>query len=131
MTYVRDQARFTVLDSIPADVWQEAQEERVTPSAPIVTDPECYLCIVGDEPADYYGQFSACAYTLAGHRTSHCEVGDIYLATRCTPAPESTAREIIADYLRFMAYVECMTNPDENAAELLEDVADRIETGRE
>lgn len=129
MPYIQKHARFTLpdLDGMPADVWEEPED---TSPRTCVQDPERYLCIVGEEAFDYFGNFTACSYTAARYRCEHCGVSPDYLR-KCQPAPEPIAREIIADYLRFMAYVERMTNPDENAAELLEDIADRIETGKE
>ena len=133
MPYIAKHARFQLpdLDNMPADVWEEPTpepepRERI-PRGPICTDPDRYLCIIGEEA---FGNFTACSYTAARYRGEHCGVSPDYLR-KCSPAPEPIAREIIADYLRFMAHVEYITNPDENAAELLEDIADRIETGKE
>lgn len=117
MTYIRKHARFTVLDDVPADVWQE----------PEVPDPENYtlltpyLCIVGDEPADYHGSFFACTFTAALYQGEHVPVSAEYLRDRCTLADEATARKILAHYLRNWATME-----DDDAAELLRDEADQI-----
>lgn len=118
MTYIRKHARFTVLDDIPADVWEEPED---TDPRTCVTDPERYLCIVGDEPADYHGSFFACIYTEALYQAYHAPVSAEYLRDSCSPAPEETARAILAHYLCNWARME----DDETAALLLED-ADRI-----
>lgn len=120
MAYVRNHARFTILDDMPADVWQE----------PEVPDPENYtlltpyLCIVGDEPADYHGNFWACTFTAALYQGEHVGVSAEYLRDRCTLADEATARKIIAFYLRNWAQIE----DDDTAALLLED-AEEIANG--
>lgn len=114
MTYVRKHARFTVLDDIPADVWEEPEDDE---PCTCVTDPEKYLCIVGDEPADYRGSFSACTYTAALYQGQHTPVSAEYLRESCTLADEATARKIIAHYLRIWATME----DDDAAALLLED----------
>lgn len=110
MSYIRDHARFSILDDMPADVWQES-------------DPTGYLCIVGEEPADYHGSFTACAYSQALSQCEHVPAAADYLRDRCTLAPEPIARRIIAHYLRVWAIHE-----DEDAADLLRDEADRIAT---
>lgn len=129
MPYIQKHARFKLpdLDNMPADVWQEPTlepepRERI-PRGPICTDPETYLCIVGEEAFDYFGNFTACTYTAARIRGEHCGVSPAYLR-KCSPAPEHIAREIIADYLRFWASIE----HDTDTAELLHDAAENIET---
>ena len=121
MTYIRKHARFSILDAIPADVWQEPED---TDPRTCVTDPERYLCIVGDEPADYHGNFFACTYTAALYQGEHVPASYQYLRDRCTLADEATARKIIAHYLRNWARME----PEEIAALLLEE-AERIKQG--
>lgn len=106
MTYIRKHARFTILDDMPADVWQE---------------PEGFLCIVGEEPADYHGDFSACTFTPALYRGEHVPVSADYLRKSCTLADEATARKILAFYLREWARIE-----DPDAAELLREEADAL-----
>lgn len=118
MTYVRKHARFSILDDVPCDVWEEPED---TETRTHVTDPERYLCIVGDEPADYHGNFTACTFTRATYQGEHVPVSAEYLRDRCTLAPEETARRIIAFYLRNWASVE-----DDDTAEILRDEADRI-----
>lgn len=110
MAYISDNARFNILDDVPADVWEE-------------TDPAAYLCIIGEEPHDYYGSFSACVYTSALYRGEHVGASAEYLAT-CALAPEDTARRILAHYLRQWASLE-----DEDAAALLLEDAERIARG--
>ena len=110
MSYISTHARFTILDDIPADVWQE-------------TDPTEYLCIVGEEPADYHGNFSACTFTAALYQGEHVPASADYLRKSCTLAPEETARKILAFYLRNWAQIE-----DEDTAALLLEEADRIAT---
>ena len=125
MTYVRKHARFNILDDMPVDVWQEPEPEPTPreriPRGPIITDPERYLCIVGEEPADYYGNFTACTFTAALYQGEHVAVSADYLRKSCTLADETTARKILAFYLRNWAAHE-----DDDAAELLRDEADRI-----
>ena len=111
MSYIRKHARFTILDDMPADVWQE-------------NDPLEFLCIVSEEPYDYHGNFTACTFTAALYQGEHIGVSADYLRDRCTLADEETARKIIAFYLRNWATVE-----DPSAAELLRDEADRIARG--
>lgn len=111
MPYIQDHARYQLpdLDNMPADVWEEIGG---------------YLCIVGEEPADYRGSFTACTYSLARSRGEHVPASADYLRDKCSPAPEDIAREIIADYMRFWASTE--QDPDE--ADLLHDAAENIET---
>lgn len=116
MPYIRDHARFSVLDDIPADVWQEPEEHDTG------SDPDRYLCIVSEEPHDYAGSFTACVYSQALYQREHVGAGAEYLKT-CTLADEATARKILAHYLRSWARIE----EPETAALLLED-ADRIAT---
>lgn len=122
MPYIQKHARFQLpdLDNMPADVWEEP--ENASPRT-CVQDPERYLCIVGEEAYDYFGNFTACTYTAARYRGSHCGVSPDYLR-KCSPAPEPIAREIIADYMHFWADTE--QDPDE--ADLLHDSAENIET---
>lgn len=108
MAYIRKHARFTILDQVPADVWQESS-------------PAGYLCIVDEEPADYHGNFTACTFTAALYQGEHVPVSAEYLRDRCTLADEATARKILAFYLRNWANIE-----DEDAAALLLEEADRI-----
>lgn len=124
MAYISDTARFTVLDDIPADVWEEPeQEQEHNPRRePICSDPERYLCVIDEEAWDYHGSFTACTYTAALYMGSHTGVSAEYLKT-CTLADEATARTIIAHYLRNWATME-----DEDAAELLRDAAEEIAT---
>lgn len=124
MPYVRSRARFTVLDDIPADVWQEPEHTPGDGLLGITSDPEKYLCIVGEEPADYHGNFTACTFTAALYQCVHVPVSADYLRDRCELADEETARKIIAFYLRNWAAIE-----DEDAAELLRDEAERIARG--
>ena len=113
MAYISDTARFSILDMIPCDVWQE----------PEVPDPENYtlltpyLCIVDEEPADYHGNFQACVYSEALYQREHVPASYQYLRDRCTLADEATARKIIAHYLRNWARME----DDDTAALLLEE----------
>lgn len=118
MTYVHKHARFSILDDVPADVWQEPED---TEPRTCVTDPKRYLCIVGEEAFDYSGSFGACTFTAALYQGEHVPVSAEYLRDRCTLADEATARKILAFYLRNWA-----THEDEDAAELLRDEADRI-----
>ena len=121
MTYVRKHARFNILDDIPADVWQEPEEHQHAPLAGTSSDPDKYLCIVGDEPADYHGNFYGCTFTAALYQGEHVPVSAEYLRDRCTLADEATARKILAFYVRNWANIE-----DEETADLLRDEADRI-----
>lgn len=118
MAYISDTARFSILDMIPCDVWQEPeQEQEPNPRhEPICSDPEKYLCIVDEEAWNYRGDFTACTYTAALYMGSHTGVGAEYLKT-CRLAPEETARTILAHYLRNWARME----PEEIAALLLEE----------
>lgn len=118
MTYIRKHARFTILNDVPADVWQEPEEDDPRTH---VTDSDKYLCIVGDEPADYHGNFIACVFSQALYQHEHTAASAEYLRESCTLADEATARKIIAHYLRHWATME-----DDDAAELLRDEADRI-----
>ena len=122
MTYVSKHARFTVLDGIPADGWQESTTEDVTNEhVPIITDPDKYLCIVGEEAYDYDGSFTACVYSSALYRRDHVGVSYEYLRDSCTLAPEETARKIIAHYLRVWADME-----DPDTADILVEEAERV-----
>ena len=117
MPYIRKHARFTVLDDIPADVWQEPTTHDTG------SDPDRYLCIVSEEPHDYDGSFTACVFSEALYQREHVGAASWYLET-CTLAPEPVARKILAFYLRNWANIE----DPETAALLLED-ADRIAQG--
>lgn len=121
MPYIQDHARYQLpdLDNMPADVWEEPED---TSPRTCVQDREMYLCIVGEEAYDYFGNFTACSYTAARYRGEHCGVSPAYLR-KCQPAPEPIAREIIADYMRFWASIE----QDADTADLLHDAADNIE----
>ena len=123
MTYIRKHARFTILDDMPADVWQEPEHQHA-PIAGTSSDQDKYLCIVSEEPYDYNGNFTACTFTAALYQGEHIGVSADYLRDRCTLADEATARKVIAFYLRNWANVE-----DPSAAELLRDEADRIARG--
>lgn len=114
MAYIRDHARFTVLDDMPADVWQEPTTHDHG------SDPDRYLCIVSEEPHDYDGSFSACVFSEALYQREHVGASAEYLKS-CTLAPEPIARKILAWYLREWARIE-----DDDAAALLLDDADRI-----
>lgn len=120
MTYIRKHARFTILDDVPADVWQEPEEHQHAPLAGTSSDPDKYLCIVGDDPADYHGNFYACTFTAAMYQGEHVPVSADYLR-KCTPAPEDVTRKILAFYIRNWSAME----NDEIAALLRED-ADQI-----
>lgn len=129
MPYIQKHARFKLpdLDNMPADVWQEPTpepepRERI-PRGPICTDPEQYLCIVGEEAHDYHGNFTACSYTAALYQSAHCGVSYEYLRDYCQPAPERIALKVIAHYLHHWASME-----DEETAELLHAAAENIET---
>lgn len=115
MTYIRKHARFSILDDVPADVWQEDGTHDAG------SDPDRYLCIVGEEPADYHGSFTACVFSQALYQRDHTAASADYLRKHCTIAPEETARKILAFYLRNWANIE-----DEDTAEFLRDEADRI-----
>jgi len=120
MSYIRKHARFTILDDIPADVWEEPEHQHAT-IAGTSSDPDKYLCIVGDEPYDYAGNFTACTFTAALYQGEHIGVSAEYLRYRCNLADEATARKIIAFYLRNWAAIE-----DEETAALLLDSAEEI-----
>lgn len=117
MSYIRDHARFSILDDIPADVWTEPTTHDTG------TDPDRYLCIVSEEPHDYDGSFTACVFSEALYQREHVGVSAEYLAS-CTLAPEPVARKILAFYLRNWANIE-----DDDTADLLRDDADRIAQG--
>jgi len=121
MTYIRKHARFTILDSIPADVWEEPEHTGVYGLQGITSDPERYLCIVDEEPYDYAGNFTACTFTAALYQGEHIGVSAEYLRDRCTLADEATARKILAHYIRNWARME-----DDDAAALLLEEAERI-----
>ena len=119
MAYISDNARFSILDMIPCDVWQEPEDDdpRTTCS-----DPERYLCVIDEEAWDYHGSFTACTYTAALYMGSHTGVGAEYLKA-CTLAPEPIARAILAHYLRQWARLE-----DQEAADLLREEAEALVT---
>lgn len=121
MPYISNTARFSILDDVPADVWEEPEHNGVYGLQGITSDPERYLCIVGEEPYDYAGNFTACTFTAALYQGEHIGASAEYLRDRCTLADEATARKILAFYLRNWASME-----DDDAAELLRDEADRI-----
>lgn len=123
MTYIRDHARFTIFDDMPVDVWQEPEHTPCNGLLGITSDPEKYLCIIGEEPWDYYGSFTACTFTRALYQCVHIGVSAEYLES-CELAPEDIARKILAFYLRNWASME-----DDDTAELLRDEADRIARG--
>lgn len=125
MAYISDNARFTILDMIPCDVWEEPeQEQEPNPRhEPICSDPERYLCVIDEEAWDYYGSFTACTYTAALYMGSHTGVGAEYLKT-CRLAPEETARTILAHYIRQWARME-----DDDTAALLLEEADALANG--
>ena len=123
MPYIRKHARFTILDDVPADVWQEPEHQHA-PLAGTSSDPDKYLCIVGDEPADYHGNFFACTFTAALYQGEHVPVSAEYLRDRCTLADEATARKILAFYIRNWARME-----DDDTAALLLEEAERIKQG--
>ncbi len=118
MAYIRKHARFTILDDVPCDVWQEPEDDE---PRTCVTDQEKYLCIVDEEPYDYNGNFTACTFTAALYQGEHIGVSADYLRDRCTLADEETARKILAFYVRNWASIE-----DEDTAEILREDADRI-----
>lgn len=103
MAYISDTARFSILDMIPCDVWEEPES---TDPRTICSDPDKYLCIVGEEPADYHGSFQACVYSANLCQREHVPASYQYLRDRCTIAPEETARAILAHYLRNWATME-------------------------
>jgi hypothetical protein len=117
MAYIRDHARFTILDDVPADVWQEPTTHDTG------SDPDRYLCIVSEEPHDYDGSFTACVFSQALYQREHVGASTKYLKT-CTLAPEDTARKILAFYLRQWARIE-----DDDTAALLLDSAEEIARG--
>lgn len=121
MPYISDTARFTILDMIPCDVWQEPANDDPRTAC---SDPDKYLCIVGEEPADYHGNFFACTYTAALYQGAHVPVSAEYLRESCTLADEATARTILAHYLRNWARME-----DDDTAALLLEEAERIKQG--
>ena len=121
MTYVSKHARFSILDMIPCDVWQEpANDDPRT----ICSDPDKYLCIVGEEPADYHGNFFACVYSANLYQREHVPASAEYLRDRCSLAPEETARTILAHYIRNWARME-----DDDTAALLLEEADALANG--
>lgn len=124
MAYISNTARFSILDMIPCDVWQEPEHTGVYGLQGITSDPERYLCIVDEEPYDYAGNFTACTYTAALYQGEHIGVSAEYLRDRCTLADEATARKILAHYLRNWARME-----DDDAAALLLEEAERIKQG--
>lgn len=121
MAYIRKHARFTILDDVPCDVWEDPTHQGVYGMDGIAPDHEKYLCIVSEEPYDYIGNFTACTFTAALYQGEHIGVSADYLRDRCTLADEETARKILAFYLRSWTTME-----DEDAAELLRDEAERI-----
>ena len=121
MAYISDTARFSILDMIPCDVWQEPEHTGVYGLHGITSDPERYLCIVDEEPYDYAGNFTACTFTAALYQGEHIGVSAEYLRDRCTLADEATARKILAHYIRQWARME-----DDDTAALLLEEADRI-----
>ena len=124
MAYISDTARFSILDMIPCDVWEDIENPGVYGLQGITSDPERYLCIVDEEPYDYAGNFTACTYTAALYQGEHIGVCAEYLRDRCTLAPEKTARTILAHYIRQWARME-----DDDAAALLLEEAERIKQG--
>lgn len=124
MAYVSDTARFSILDAIPCDVWEDIENPGVYGLQGITSDPERYLCIVDEEPYDYAGNFTACTFTDALYQGEHIGVSAEYLRDRCTLADEATARTILAHYIRQWARME----PEEIAALLLEE-ADALANG--
>lgn len=124
MAYISDNARFSILDMIPCDVWQEPeQEQEPNPRRePICSDPERYLCVIDEEAWNYHGDFTACTYTAALYMGSHTGVSAEYLED-CTPAPEPIARAILAHYLRQWARLE-----DQETADLLREEAENLVT---
>lgn len=124
MPYISDTARFSILDMIPCDVWEDIENPGVYGLQGITSDPERYLCIVDEEPYDYAGNFTACTFTAALYQGEHIGVCAEYLRDRCTLADEATARKILAHYLRNWARME-----DDDTAELLRDAAEEIANG--
>lgn len=124
MAYISDTARFSILDMIPCDVWEDIENPGVYGLQGITSDPERYLCIVDEEPYDYAGNFTACTFTAALYQGEHIGVCAEYLRDRCTLADEATARKILAHYIRNWARME----DDETAALLLEE-ADALANG--
>lgn len=124
MPYISDNARFSILDMIPCDVWEDIENPGVYGLQGITSDPERYLCIVDEEPYDYAGNFTACTFTAALYQGEHIGVSAEYLRDRCTLAPEETARTILAHYLRNWARME-----DDDTAALLLEEAERIKQG--
>lgn len=122
-TLIHLQSRFTILDSVPCDVWQEPEHQHA-PMAGTSSDPDKYLCIVDAEPFDYAGSFCACTFTAALYQGEHVGVSGEYLRDRCTLAPEPIARKILAFYLRNWAQIE-----GDDIAELLRDAAEEIANG--
>lgn len=123
MAYISNNARFTILDMIPCDVWQEPEHTGVYGLQGITSDPEQYLCIVDEEPYDYAGNFTACTYTAALYQGEHIGASAEYLRDRCSLAPEETARTILAHYLRQWARLE-----DQDTAALLLEEAEALVT---
>lgn len=121
MTYIRKHARFTILDMIPCDVWEEPESVPGDGLLGITSDPEKYLCVIGEEPWDYAGNLTACTFTRALYQCVHVGVSAEYLRDRCTLADEATARMVLAFYLRSWANVE-----DPDTAELLRENAEEI-----
>lgn len=117
MAYISDTARFSILDMIPCDVWEDIENPGVYGLQGITSDPERYLCIVDEEPYDYAGNFTACTFTAALYQGEHIGVSAEYLRDRCTLADEATARKILAFYIRNWARME----DDDTAALLLEE----------
>ena len=125
MPYISDNARFTILDMIPCDVWEDIENPGFYGLQGITSDPERYLCIVGEEPYDYAGNFTACTFTAALYQGEHIGVSAEYLRDRCTLAPEeATARTILAHYIRQWARME-----DDDTAALLLEEADALANG--
>lgn len=124
MAYIRKHARFSILDMIPCDVWQEPEHTGVYGLQGITSDPERYLCIVDEEPYDYAGNFTACTFTAALYQGEHIGVSAEYLRDRCTLADEATARTILAHYIRQWARME-----DDDTAALLLEEADALANG--
>lgn len=124
MAYISDTARFSILDMIPCDVWEDIENPGVYGLQGITSDPERYLCIVDEEPYDYAGNFTACTFTAALYQGEHIGVSAEYLRDRCTLADEATARKILAHYLRNWARME-----DDDTAALLLEEADALANG--
>lgn len=124
MAYISDNARFSILDMIPCDVWEDIENPGVYGLQGITSDPERYLCIVDEEPYDYAGNFTACTFTAALYQGEHIGVCAEYLRDRCSLAPEETARTILAHYLRNWARME-----DDDTAALLREEADALANG--